>query len=137
VSGDAARQAVEAVFREEHGPLLAALIARTGGAFEPAEEALAEAFAAALERWSSEPLPERPAAWIRRVAERRLTDALRRRRRHGDALAELERNAREVPLEKGEDGEDDDEADHPVEDHRLRLIFTCCHRRWATTRAWR
>lgn len=121
---DEAREAIEAVFREEYGSILASLIRRSGGVFEPAEEALSEALAAALKRWPSEGRPERPAAWIHSVARRRLIDEQRRQRHRDDLVVILEGEARGAQDE--EEGVQL-EGEFPGGDDRLRLIFTCCH----------
>jgi RNA polymerase sigma-70 factor (ECF subfamily) len=117
---DASRQAIERVFREEGPALLASLIRRCGD-FDLAEESLQEAFAVALDRWASEGLPERPAAWIMTTAGRKAIDRLRR-----DAAFDRKRAALEA-----ETPEATPPAPAPVEDDgvddRLRLIFTCCH----------
>jgi RNA polymerase sigma-70 factor (ECF subfamily) len=121
---DAARQAIEAVFREQYGAILAGLI-RQGRDFELAEEALQDALTVALERWPAEGTPANAAAWLAQAARRRLIDKLRRRRLSGQKYAELGRDARDA------DGEEEDEAmvtaDEGFPDDRLRLIFTCCH----------
>lgn len=118
-----ARATVEAVFREEHGLLLATLIGRCGD-FERAEEALQDALTIALERWPADGTPARPAAWILGTAQHRLIDGLRRETRRPDKEAHLARP--EVSPPSGLP--DLDEADvFPADDDRLRLLFTCCH----------
>jgi RNA polymerase sigma-70 factor, ECF subfamily len=72
-----ARAAAESVFREQSGRITATLI-RISGSFDLAEEALQEAFAAALARWPATGVPDNPAAWITTAAHRKLIDALRR-----------------------------------------------------------
>jgi RNA polymerase sigma-70 factor (ECF subfamily) len=109
------------LFRAEHGRILAALLTRTRD-FELAEEALQDAYARALERWPAEGNPERPAAWLATVAQNRLIDLLRARRRREVARAELE--ADELPA-SAEAMVSEPEFPHP--DERLRLVFTCCH----------
>ncbi len=121
---DDPRAVVEAVFREEHGLLLAALIRRCGD-FERAEEALQEALAVALERWPTDGVPARPAAWVLGTARHRLIDGLRREfARPGKEAAvarpELDPAARRA-------SEPDEVDAFPPEDDRLRLLFTCCH----------
>jgi predicted RNA polymerase sigma factor len=84
-----ARTAVETIFREESGRILAALI-RISGSFERAEEALQEAFVSALAAWPASGLPKNPGAWIMTAAHRKLIDALRReatRRNKAAAIA--------------------------------------------------
>ncbi len=118
-----AAQTVEAVFREEHGFLLASLIRRCGD-FERAEEALQDALAVALERWPKDGMPHTPAAWILRTAQNRLIDVLRRDARRPDKealVARPEASTTQAPAER-------EEADaFPANDDRLRLLFTCCH----------
>jgi RNA polymerase sigma-70 factor, ECF subfamily len=113
----------EKVFREQSGRIIASLI-RISGSFDLAEEAMQEAFAAALANWPERGVPEKPGAWIMAVAHRRLIDFARRRStqtQKQDALQyEIERNAHEEDLTAEEMS-----ATYP--DDRLRLIFTCCH----------
>ncbi len=78
---DVTRQAVELVFREEGGRVLASLIASLGGDFDTAEEAVQDAFIAALEHWPVDGVPDRPGAWITTTARRRAIDRIRRARR--------------------------------------------------------
>ena len=116
------RATAERIFREESGRITATLI-RLSGSFDRAEEAIQEAFAAALSEWSSCGLPAQPAAWITAVARRKLIDAVRRdqtRLRMQPALAS-ELSASCPPVEP----EPSEGMHYP--DDRLRLIFTCCH----------
>jgi RNA polymerase sigma-70 factor (ECF subfamily) len=118
-----ARDVLETVFRRERSQILAVLI-RVTGDFALAEDAIQEAFAAALERWPREGMPPRPAAWITTAARRRAIDVARRMhnfRRKRDTLTRLAENVSlddQVSL-PGEDG--------TPHDDRLRLLFTCCH----------
>lgn len=117
-----ARSIAEAVFREESGRIIAALI-RIAGSFDLAEEALQEAFAAALESWAEKGIPSNPAAWITAAAHRKLIDALRRaatRRNKSELLAHHLPSAA-LPA----DMPNVEELSFP--DDRLRLMFTCCH----------
>ncbi len=118
----AARQAVDAVYRADSRRVLATLI-RLLGDFERAEEALHDAFVAAVQQWPVEGVPANPRAWLVSTGRFRAIDAIRRRARQQASLSaladELERQAAETQL-----ADDDDPA---VEDDRLRLIFTCCH----------
>ena len=122
----ASRLAVERVFRQESGRVLATLIATLGGDFDTAEEAVQDAFLAAIEHWPREGIPDRPGAWITTTARRRAIDRLRRARRLVEKEATLQ------ALTEA-DGPSDDPADLaladdvPIPDDRLRLIFTCCH----------
>ncbi len=114
--------AIERVFREQRGRILATLI-RFLGDIEVAEEALAAAFEAALLQWPFEGIPNNPRAWLVRAGRNKAVDKLRRSALFEDKRAELEaRAALEEPLVPALD------SDVPaVEDDRLRLIFTCCH----------
>ncbi len=117
-----AREAAEAVYREESGRITAALI-RLSGSFDLAEEALQDAFASALETWPERGIPDNPAAWITAAAHRKLLDAVRRdatRRKHSAALAWTTPSIVPPP-----EINDDTEMVYP--DDRLRLMFTCCH----------
>ncbi|MEO8461678.1 MAG: sigma-70 family RNA polymerase sigma factor, partial [Chloroflexota bacterium] len=112
------------VFREESGRVLAGLI-RSLGDFDLAEESLQDAFATALERWSRVGVPPNPGAWITTTARNRAIDRLRRARVLTQKAQSLGRQAlidEELASEPG-----DDEDDMPIQDDRLRLIFTCCH----------
>jgi RNA polymerase sigma-70 factor (ECF subfamily) len=114
-----ARRAVERVFREERGPILATLI-HVLRDFQLAEDALMDAMAAALDHWPAHGIPDSPAAWITRTARNRALDRLRRARTRSDkadVVADLQRLAHaDSPPEPDE-----------VADDQLRLIFTCCH----------
>jgi RNA polymerase sigma-70 factor (ECF subfamily) len=114
------RDAVDAVYRSESRRVLATLIRLLSG-FDLAEEALHEAFAAAVERWPREGIPANPRAWLISAGRFKAIDAMRRRARfdasQGELAERLEAEAvRSVP------GEAQD-----IEDDQLRLIFTCCH----------
>ncbi len=113
---------VERVFREESGRILATLI-RTCGDFDLAEEAMQEAFAVALERWSRDGVPSNPGAWITTTARRKAIDRLRRHQTFALKRHLLETDAALSALAHDED------ATRVMElrDDRLRLIFTCCH----------
>src|ERR1700751_5726838 len=80
---------VEAVFRREHGRIIASLI-RLCGSFDRAEEAMQEAFAVALRHWAERGVPENPAAWITTAAYRKLIDARRRERTRREKQSLLE-----------------------------------------------
>ncbi|HXA71649.1 MAG TPA: sigma-70 family RNA polymerase sigma factor, partial [Stellaceae bacterium] len=113
--------AIEPVFRNEAGRVLATLI-RLVGDFELAEEGLQDAFAAAVEQWPMAGMPENPRAWLVSVGRRKAIDRVRRqvlqRSKRGELEAEAAVAAQVAPLEESEDGFGDD---------MLRLIFTCCH----------
>jgi RNA polymerase sigma-70 factor, ECF subfamily len=123
----AASDAVARVFREEHGRAIATLI-RVLGDFDLAEEAVADAYVAALERWPVDGVPNSPGAWITTTARNRAIDRLRRAR---TLAAKTEALARDAPLDAGRSSgalqaaAEDEMA--PIPDDQLRLIFTCCH----------
>jgi RNA polymerase sigma-70 factor (ECF subfamily) len=115
--------AVEAVFRQESGRIVATLI-RISGSFDRAEEAMQEAFAAALVAWPANGIPQNPAAWITTAAHRKLIDQSRREKTQREKQDSLQY---ETPaFRPPDDLEFDDPAMH-FPDDRLRLIFTCCH----------
>ncbi|MFL5383786.1 MAG: RNA polymerase sigma factor [Longimicrobiaceae bacterium] len=122
--GDAAvhaRERVDAVYRAESRRVLATLIRLLDGDFDLAEEALHDAFAAALQRWPAEGVPASPRAWLVSAGRFKAIDAIRRRARFDARLADVAEHLRAAasdPPETDGDG---------VEDDRLRLIFTCCH----------
>ncbi len=123
--GPFAFDAVDRVFREESGRVIAGLIRATGD-FDLAEESVQNAFVTALEHWPREGLPPNPGAWISTTARRKAIDRLRRSKRltqKMEALGQL------MAVELGDVAVTPDQlADRPaVEDDRLRLIFTCCH----------
>jgi RNA polymerase sigma-70 factor (ECF subfamily) len=108
---------VEAVYRRESRRVLATLI-RLLGDFDRAEEALHDAFAAALQQWPRDGVPDNPRAWLVSAGRFKAIDALRRRARFDTSLRLL--------AEQLEDAAQTVEVDE-MEDDRLRLIFTCCH----------
>ncbi len=109
--------AIEAVFREEHGLVVAGL-ARYFGDLELAEDALQDACIAALGSWT-EKIPRNPAAWLTTTARRKAVDRIRRTRN-------LQRKYEVIA--QSEDYISDEALDEDIiEDDRLRLIFTCCH----------
>lgn len=109
---------IESIYRSESRRVIATLI-RLLGDFDLAEEALHEAWAAALEQWPSQGIPAQPRAWLVSTGRFKAIDSLRRRARFqpllGDAAEHLE-----ADLPEGRDADE-------LEDDRLRLIFTCCH----------
>jgi len=123
-SGDAAsdvRGVIDTVYRTESRRVLATLI-RLLGDFDRAEEALHEAFSAAVEQWPRDGVPASPRAWLVSAGRFRAIDALRRRTRFDASLAAL---ASELEGQTAAPVEWIGEA--TLEDDRLRLIFTCCH----------
>src|SRR5574337_326428 len=111
--------AVEALYRSESRRVFATLI-RLLGDFDLAEEALHEAFRAALEQWPRDGVPANPRAWLVSAGRFKAIDAVRRRARFDaldDVAEQVEALADETPARDGEG----------VADDHLRLIFTCCH----------
>ena len=119
---DPVSAAVTRAFREERAIVLATLI-RQAGDFQLAEDAVQDAFEAAVTVWRRDGVPANPGAWITTAARRRAIDRLRRNRSVADRaerLAELTR----LETEHEEPTMDDEST---IVDDRLRLIFTCCH----------
>jgi RNA polymerase sigma-70 factor (ECF subfamily) len=118
-AGDRIREAVDAIYRSDSRRVLATLI-RLLGDFDLAEEALHDAFTAALERWARDGLPASPRAWLVSTGRFKAIDGIRRRARFDASLTgvaeRLDSASEAVEWE-----------DEGVEDDRLRLIFTCCH----------
>jgi RNA polymerase sigma-70 factor (ECF subfamily) len=107
---------VERVFREQYGRAVSVLV-RVFGDIDVAEEAVQDAFAAAVQRWPSTGPPPSPAGWIITTARNKAIDRLRREASRDDRHAQAALvHARDEPLDEG-----------AVRDDRLRLIFTCCH----------
>ena len=115
-----ARVRVEAVYRAESRHVLATLI-RLLRDFDLAEDALHEAFTAAMEQWPRDGVPANPRAWLVSTGRFKAIDSMRRRARFDASLAEI---AERLHAATGDPDEYDDES---VKDDRLRLIFTCCH----------
>ncbi|HLW46345.1 MAG TPA: RNA polymerase sigma factor [bacterium] len=119
-SSDTAHQAVDSVYRSDSRRVLATLI-RLLGDFDLAEEALHDAFAAAVEQWPRDGVPANPRAWLVSAGRFKAIDTLRRRARFDASLAKLAEDL-EVPAAPPAEA-----ASEELEDDRLRLIFTCCH----------
>ena len=117
------REAVERVFKQERGRILATLI-RILGDIDLGEEALAAALEAALVQWPREGTPANPRAWLIRTARNKAVDQMRRRALLDDKRAEMEADA---TLEREDAGGEFDFDEVAVRDDQLRLIFTCCH----------
>jgi RNA polymerase sigma-70 factor (ECF subfamily) len=107
---------IERVFREHYGRAVAVLV-RLLGDIDSAEEAVQDAFLTAVQRWPVDGVPPSPPGWIVTTARNRAIDRLRRESTRADKVAQAARLSAEAePEEVG-----------PVQDDRLRLIFTCCH----------
>jgi len=117
---DRMRATVDAVYRAESRRVLATLI-RLLGDFDLAEEALHDAFAAAVERWPRDGVPANPRAWLVSAGRFKAIDGLRRRARFDASLVQL---AERLDVGAGDAPVSDEEG---VADDQLRLIFTCCH----------
>ena len=113
------RERIDALYRSDSRRVLATLIRLLGG-FDAAEEALQDAFTAALDSWPSEGVPANPRAWLISTGRFKAIDRLRRDSRFHAALAgAAERLETSAPPAS--------DFDENLEDDRLRLIFTCCH----------
>ncbi len=119
-AGQHVREQIEALYRSDSRRVLATLIRLLGG-FDAAEEAMHDAFTAALDSWPSDGVPQNPRAWLISTGRFKAIDRLRRGARFNQALAaaadQLEGSAPPAA----------DFNDDGLEDDRLRLIFTCCH----------
>jgi len=118
-TGELVRRAVDDVYRAESRRVFATLV-RILGDFDLAEEALHDAFAAAVEKWTRDGIPENPRAWLVSAGRFKAVDSIRRRTRFDASLATLAGR-----LDSGAAPALFDEKS--VEDDQLRLIFTCCH----------
>ena len=114
------RDLLENTYRSESRRILATLI-RLLGDFDLAEEALHDAFAAAVQQWRRDGVPANPRAWLVSAGRFKAIDALRRRARFDASLATI---AEQLGTAGADPADWDDE---PLEDDQLRLIFTCCH----------
>jgi RNA polymerase sigma-70 factor (ECF subfamily) len=127
VSSVDVRAAISQIHHEEWARVIAALTRRFGD-LDRAEEAAAEAFANAVERWPADGIPPNPGAWLTTTALHKAIDRLRRESKRHDKQKEAQMlfdNDRPVPF-----GAIDDERPAPlgpIDDDRLRLLFTCCH----------
>ncbi|MFZ0284513.1 MAG: sigma-70 family RNA polymerase sigma factor, partial [Terriglobales bacterium] len=117
------RELLDSLYRVDSGRILATLI-RLLGDFDLAEEAMHEAFAAALSTWPASGVPANPRPWLISTARFKAIDTLRRRARFDASQDELVRylEAQSSSAEASNKNEEDS-----LEDDRLRLIFTCCH----------
>jgi RNA polymerase sigma-70 factor (ECF subfamily) len=110
---------IETLYRSDGGRVLATLV-RLLGDLDLAEEAMHEAFAAALESWPKTGIPDKPRPWLISTARFKAIDVMRRRARFDgaqkDLIAHIESRVNDAPL-----------VEEEIDDDRLRLIFTCCH----------
>ena len=113
------KRRIEAVYQSESRAVLATLI-RLLGDFDRAEEALHDAFRAALEKWPEQGMPENPRAWLVSAGRFRSIDQLRRQARFDS----FDPEAHDLPAQNTQPADEDDPS---IADDRLRLIFTCCH----------
>ena len=119
------RELLDSLYRVDSGRILATLI-RLLGDFDLAEEAMHEAFAAALSLWPKSGVPGNPRPWLISTARFKAIDTLRRRARFDASQDELARHL-EAQLGSAEKPDEEDHLEDAFEDDRLRLIFTCCH----------
>jgi RNA polymerase sigma-70 factor (ECF subfamily) len=119
-STESIRQQVDALYQRESRHVFATLI-RLLGDFDLAEEALHDAFAAAVAQWPETGIPEQPRAWLVSTGRFKAIDNLRRRARFDEAQQDVAQRLENVAVQNA------DRAGQDVEDDRLRLIFTCCH----------
>jgi RNA polymerase sigma-70 factor, ECF subfamily len=115
------QQAITRAHREEWARVVAALAKRFGD-LDVAEEAAAEAFATAVERWPADGVPPNPGAWLTTTAHRKAIDRIRRENKRGEKHREARMSYDDDPSEPS----------GPIDDERLRLMFTCCHPALAT-----
>ena len=120
IAGEIKKVFFDEVYRSESRRVLATLI-RLLGDFDLAEEALHEAFAAAVEQWPRDGTPPNPRAWLVSTGRFKAIDAVRRRARLDASMGEVARRLEEVASVNAA------REDQDIEDDRLRLIFTCCH----------
>ncbi len=118
---DSIRVAIDNIYRREGRRILATLIRLLHGNFDLAEEAMHDAFAAALAQWPTDGIPNNPRAWLVSAGRFKAVDRLRARARFDASVLELT-----LIVEANEEAVADEE-EAGIEDDRLRLIFTCCH----------
>ncbi|MEO7500662.1 MAG: sigma factor, partial [Casimicrobiaceae bacterium] len=113
------QSAIAAIYRDESRRVFATLV-RLLGDFDSAEEALSDAFRAALEQWPREGIPANPRAWLVSTGRFKAIDGIRRRARFA-TMDDFDAFAEAIPDEAPA------QDDENIEDDRLRLVFTCCH----------
>lgn len=118
---DHARARVEEIYRTESGKVLATLI-RLLGDFDRAEEALHDAFVAAMEQWPRDGIPAKPGAWLVSAGRFKAIDAIRRRTRFDASVKAMVATQQNDSVDTPEPADDES-----FPDDQLRLIFTCCH----------
>jgi len=124
MSDSATQAAIEAVARQSYGRLIAYLAARSGDVAS-AEDALGDAFVAALERWPMDGIPQKPEAWLLHAARNRAIDAARRRQTQQEAEPILQQAAEEA--QQIAEAHTIAEAKEHFPDERLKLLFVCAH----------
>ncbi|MGE5217567.1 MAG: RNA polymerase sigma factor [Chloroflexota bacterium] len=118
MSKSSAHAAVEAVARDSYGRLIAYLASRAGDVAD-AEDALSDAFAAALERWLIDGIPQKPEAWLLRVARNRMIDGARRH--------QVRQHSEKFLLQVAEEAQEVAATHEHFPDERLKLLFVCAH----------
>ncbi|QDV42403.1 RNA polymerase sigma factor [Stieleria neptunia] len=111
---------VESIYRTESRKVFATLV-RLLRDFDAAEEAMHDAFAAAMQQWPEQGVPDNPTAWLISTGRFKAVDVIRRRQRLSDLQPEVARRLAEI------ESANDSLAKHEIQDDQLRLIFTCCH----------
>ena len=119
-SAQAVSNQIDRIYRTESRKVFATLV-RVLGDFDLAEEAMHDAFAAAMEKWGHDGIPDNPAAWLISTGRFKAVDRIRRRRRFDDLQPELVRRIDQI------ESANHSVAEQDIQDDRLRLIFTCCH----------
>ena len=114
------QQRIDELYRAESRRVFATLV-RVLGDFDLAEEALSDAFAAAVEQWSKDGIPANPRAWLVSAGRFKAIDTIRRRKRFNESLGEIADRLGDSTIAATAI------VDDATEDDRLRLIFTCCH----------
>src|SRR5258707_1435444 len=118
MSDFATHAAIEAVARNSYGRLIAFLAARSGDV-AGAEDALGDAFVAALKRWPEDGLPQKPEAWLLQAPRNRLIDAARRN--------QIRQNSEKFLQQVAEEAQTVSPTHQPCPDERLKLLFVCAH----------